>query len=193
MTPETAPPRNRQHPATHLRQTGTPARTPRRTQTGRRLPETRPGILTLSTRLPTFTEMPLPARERRLSIAAKAVLLIPPPSPGICGVCRRTEPQRTDSAVGVPRRVLCPAPRRRLRNPGKLQLSTACRIRTDNPRRPGTTAQAAAMHRRRAVPKTANFTEKPPPARARTKAPPSPSCNTARRPATFGDNGQPHH
>ena len=34
------------------------------------------------------------------------------------GRCRRTKPQRTDSAVGVPRRVLCPAPRRRLRNPG---------------------------------------------------------------------------
>lgn len=38
----------------------------------------------------------------------------------ICGECRRTKPQRTDSAVGVPRMVLCPAPRRRLRNPGKL-------------------------------------------------------------------------
>lgn len=26
-----------------------------------------------------------------------------------------------------------------------------------------------------------------------THPPPSPSCNTARRPATFGDNGHPHH
>ena len=36
-------------------------------------------------------------------------------------------------------------------------------------------------------------TETPIPARARTKAPPSPSCNTPRRPATFGDSGQTHH
>lgn len=39
-----------------------------------------------------------------------------------------------------------------------LILSTAYRIRTDNPRRPGTTAKAAAMHSRRAVPKTATIT-----------------------------------
>lgn len=141
---------------------------PRRNRTGRRLTETRPGILTLSNRLPTITpldrpktETPPPARARRLVYAAKAVWTRLPPSPGICGVCRRTEPQRTDSAVGVPRRVLCPAPRRRLRNPGKLQLSTACRIRTDNPRRPGTTAQASAMHSRRAVPKTATRRRQP--------------------------------
>ena len=28
---------------------------------------------------------------------------------------------------------------------------------------------------------------------ARTKVPQSPSCNTPRRPATFGDNGHPWH
>ena len=58
----------------------------------------------------TFTETPLAARQRTQA----------PTSPRICGGCRRTKPQRTDSAVDVPRRVLCPAPRRRLRNPGKF-------------------------------------------------------------------------
>lgn len=62
------------------------------------------------------TETPLAARQGRLSYAAKAVLMRPPPSPIICG----------------------------------------------NPRRPGTTAKAAAMHSRRAVPKTATFTTKNP-------------------------------
>ena len=42
----------------------------------------------------------------------------------LAGECLRTKPQRTDSAVGAPCRVLCPTRRTWLHNPAKFTMQT---------------------------------------------------------------------